>query len=73
MEGNGIVGTGRKNPCDLCNHRNNCEGCILNQTWTKKEECENQNCVCHYEFGCLLSLDATCKASTCYKEEKLCV
>lgn len=58
-----------KNPCDVCQSARNCEGCVLGRAWRKSGECANRECFCNYDCGCLLGLDDSCKASTCYREE----
>ena len=60
----------KNNPCDVCPSIGNCDGCVLDRSWKKRGECANDDCFCHYECGCLLSLDDNCKASTCYKGEE---
>ena len=58
-----------ENPCNICNSRDNCDGCVLDHTWDNSCECQNYDCMVYYECGCLLLLDEVCKASTCYKDE----
>ena len=60
---------GNRNPCDVCKSARDCEGCALDRSWKKTGECANLECFCHYDCGCLLGLDGSCKASTCYKGE----
>lgn len=59
------------NPCDICEARdkstNGCTGCALDYSATYGM-CDNEDCMCNYESGCLLGLDDVCKASTCFKE-----
>jgi hypothetical protein len=60
-----------KNPCDVCEAKNKasgCDNCVLNII-ISHGECQNDKCFCNYECGCLLSLDDTCKASTCYQDD----
>lgn len=59
------------NPCDCCGAKNKasgCYGCVLDII-ISSGECQNDKCFCNYECGCLLSLDDTCKASTCYEDD----
>lgn len=56
------------NPCNICDHGNDCNGCILYDLSFHKGECGNYTCFLHYDCGCLLSMDEKCKCSTCFKE-----
>ena len=58
------------NPCNVCKSQNDCDGCIFERlVWTTKGECDNDECMCHYECGCLLSLDNMCKSSSVFVGE----
>ena len=60
-----------KNPFDCCETKDKesgCDNCVL-YTIVTHGECQNDKCFCNYECGCLLSLDDTCKASTCYEND----
>ena len=57
------------NPCNICVHLDDCEGCIFyRMAWRSKGECNNDKCMNWYECGCLLSLDSYCKASTAFNQ-----
>lgn len=58
------------NPCNVCaakTHASECMGCALDHH--SVGTCNNDRCFCHYECGCLISLDDVCKASTCYVDD----
>ena len=54
-----------KNPCDVCQRKDNasgCFGCAIDFS-SMQYECSNDQCMLNYELGCLLGLDEVCKAS----------
>lgn len=60
-----------KNPCEACKAKDKasgCSNCVLN-TGYSSGECYNDKCMVNYECGCLMGLDDTCKASTCYQDD----
>ena len=57
-----------ENPCNICEKKDNCDGCILEDLAWHSGECANYDCMLHYDCGCIMSLDEKCKASTCFKE-----
>lgn len=54
-------------PCDWCFEIGSCKGCVLNRKWKTRGQCNKTECMCHDEFGCILSLDNICKASNQYE------
>lgn len=58
-----------KNPCDVCESKDDCVGCVLYTRQLSGKCCKNDRCFVNNEAcGCLLSLDVYCKASTEYIE-----
>ena len=59
---------GGDNPCNICKHADDCDGCILDELVLifHSAECNNYDCMLN-ECGCLMSFDEKCKSSTCFK------
>ena len=57
-----------ENPCNICSHLDDCDGCIFYDLNWHSGECWNDACFFHYECGCLMNMDDKCKCSTCFKE-----
>ena len=55
------------NPCNICKHTDDCDGCILDDLVFHSAECNNYDCMLNYDCGCLLNMDEKCKSSTCFK------
>lgn len=58
------------NPCDVCRKKDKaseCSGCVLD--CHSINECGNDECMLHYECGCLIGIDDVCGASTCYEDD----
>ena len=59
-----------ENPCSVCKAKD-CWGCALNHIISGGKDCSNYDCFLNRDFGCILSIDRTCKASTCYEKDEL--